>query len=445
MNLFILKKTSVEQLINLVQILLLFSYLTLNIANVGEGGGGLPLLASFLILATAVLFLQITQNLILLRLHFFIFLMLLQWILIRGLLDLQSLEYLKQITIATTGGILLFFLIGTLSRRAIDSLINLSNSTISAKILLIYFCLISIFIFQEYSSRLVRTDIFYIDDVDGSYQRPGNFFIMLFIIISFIYLKMISHAVVKKRFTFVFWFFIYSFGLVIALISSQMIGSNAATANLVAIYLITSVISFLSFNKKIRKAFLDNHLSLPFSKKIIKKIFQYAFLSLIGLSLVISLFIQFSDFDLSTTRAFGFGDGANSSLNSRMDILKHTGAAQMGYSPIFGNLNVAYLTTGNASKFLHNFIPNIIAELGLIGLLIVITLFFLVFKILIVNFRVALFDEQNFQHGILNLWVCFILLYFLLYANIAVGKEWPVIWFFIGFSVSVFAIKKKMF
>ena len=72
------------------------------------------------------------------------------------------------------------------------------------------------------------------------------------------------------------WLGIYSIGMVLAVISSQMIGSNAATANLLAIYLVTCVLALLIFNKNIRQAFYNKNLRLPLSKQTFKKLIKYA-------------------------------------------------------------------------------------------------------------------------------------------------------------------------
>ncbi|WP_180074657.1 hypothetical protein [Acinetobacter sp. YH12116] len=443
MSLFRLRIPTAQLLINFAQIILIFGYLTLNIISVGEMGTGILLLAGFVGLAGGLLFVQGIQNSISVYWHFFLFLMFIMWIVVRVIIDLQDLYYLKQITVATTGGILLFFLMGTFARRALDTFSTLNENVKSAKLLLIIFALLCFDIFLEYSARLVRTDIFYIDDVDGGYQRAGSFLILLFIMGSFVYLKIISNTVTKKFFDLIFWLIVYSVGLFFSLVSSQMIGSNAATANLLAIYPMTVVISFLAFSQQLRNTFLENKLSVPLSKSGIKKLLQYSIVSVVGGLLIAVLALQVSGFDLNTTRIFGFGDGTNSSIDSRLNILKETGSTQMGYSPIWGNINVAYLTTGNSGLYLHNFIPNIVAELGVVGVSIVIALFFLVFRTLIRNIRTARINAQGFQQGILNLWLFCVLLFLFIYANFSVSKGWLVIWFFMGFSISVFAIRRK--
>lgn len=443
MNLVKLKKSSIDRLLGLVQILLLFYYLALNVINVGEMGVALPLLIGFIGLGFCRLFLQSTYQSLAVSFHFFILLMFLIWLAIRVIIDLNDIEYLKQVTLGTTGGILLFFMIGSLARYSLNTIAITEKSLWAAKIILFIFLLFSFNVFVEFSSKIVRIDILLIDDLEGGYQRPGNFFIIFFAMVSFVFLKLISQNFTKNLFSLIFWLTIYSAGVFLALISSQMIGSNAATANILVIYLITVVISIIGFNKKIRSYFLNSGVSLNFLNKIAKKNIHYSMMTIIVIFFISILALKVSDFDVNTMRAFGFGAGGNDSLISRFIIFKETAIDQMGYSPIFGNMNVAYLTTGNTGRYLHNFIPNIIAEMGLIGLIIILILILLVFKVVIKNMRMTSLDVQGFQEFIVNFWVFFILLFLFIYANIAVSKSWLVIWFFIGFSAPALVVNKN--
>lgn len=437
------EKNATYSLLCLMQIFLLLTYFALNIINVGEMGTALPLLAGFIMLAGGRVCVQATQKIILMRKHFFTFLVFIGWLVIRVLWDLQDLYYLKQVTIATTGGILLFFLIGTFTRSALDSVAISSKTNLSFKLFILYFTFLCIVIFQEYSSRLINLDVLFIEDVNDGYQRPGNFIIISFLVVSFIYIRIISTASTHSIFNLFLWLCFYTVGFVFALTSSQMIGSNAATANLVAIYMITIVISFLAFGRKIKKIFFNRKLGMPISKFLVKQVLKYALISASGVFMIASIIIKISGFDLTKTRIFESGDGTSSSVTSRMAILKETGVEQISYSPIWGDVNVAFMTTGDEGRTLHNFFPNIFAELGLIGLFIIVFLLIQIFNILIDNIRQMVKKGEFFQNFILNSWLLFILIYFLIYINFAVGKEWPVIWFFVGFCASIFVIKPR--
>lgn len=430
--------------ISFLQLILLFGYLGLNIQNVGEMGIALPLLVGFIGISGLLIFNQVLSFTLAVRVHFFVFLLLIGWVTLRVVIDLGDMEHLKQLTIATTGGMLLFFLLGSFARQALDKLNQSILSRFYSKLLLLFFVLVSLAIFISFKSRLLdRADIFYIEGVEGSYQRPGNFLIILFLMASFAFLVLAAHPLTKNFFRFIIWLGIYTLGLALALISSQMIGSNAATANLLAIYMMTNVISLLALSKGIRRRFNQGKLSLPLSRSTLKKLFFYSGITLFAALFSTIVSIQITGFDLSKTRAFGFGSGGNTSVTSRFDILLETGLSQLGYAPFFGNINVAELTTGVAGRTLHNFIPNIMAELGLVGLTLVLVLLLLSFATLIKKIRQASPNSDGFRIAAIHLWIVFIFIWLFLYANLAVGKSWPVIWFYIGFTTSVFVFHKR--
>lgn len=446
MNRIVIQKPNILHIVSLIQVLLLFFYLALNIINIGESGGAaLPLLAAFFLLSLVVFFIQAMTKTIVIHTYLLFFLLFILWLALRVVIDLSDIQYLKEITIGTTGGIMLFFIIGTLSKPAIDIISKTKESLFGIKIVLLGFLAISLLILYDFKARLLeRVDIFYIEGVDGGYQRPGNFLIMIFIIASFSYLSTIIHKNTKKKFSLLIWIIVYSMGFSNILVSSQMIGSNAATVNIVAIYLITIVLSLLSFNKKIRLAFFNDKVSSLFSKRLISILFKYSFITIMVIFIIAFLVIQVTGFDLSRTRILGFGTGKTNSIDSRSNIFKETGVDQLSYSPIFGDINVSKVVTGDTGLFLHNFLPNIMAELGLFGLLIVIIIFFLVFLNLIENIKNNSKDAVGLQNFIVNIWFFFTLLFLFIYANIAVSKSWIVIWFYIGFAVKAISIKIRV-
>lgn len=441
------KKASVSRFIALAQVLLLVTYLTLNILNVGGGGAALPLLAGFLVFSGVNLLLAFSRGHSAVRMHFLVFLLFVAWLALRVLVDLQDVEYLKKITVATTSGVLLFFLVGTFARHALDKII-LAERGVWLRGLLSLFLLASILVFLGFNNTLLDGGgVFYMEGVEGDYQRPGNFMIFSFVMCSFVYLVFSAHPYTRKYTSLFFWYVIYTLIMVLNLISSQAMGSNTATACVLAIYLMTAVFSLLVFNKIIRRKYVVGHLVFPYSKLIFKKIFKYSVMVFFFAMTAAFVSLQITGFDLQRTRIFGFGAGESTSVSSRLEILRETGVDQMGYSPVFGNLDVARLTTGDAGRTLHSFIPNVIAELGLVGLFIVVVLFVLIIINLLDVMRCSKRNEFGFIQALIGFWLLLVFIFFFLYSNLAVGKEWSVLWFFIGFAVSVFAgdadIKKQ--
>jgi len=438
MKIFTLKKTNFNQFVVLTQIVLLMVYLSLNILNVGGAGTGLPLLAGFVTLACGALLFDIARRRSAVHVHFFVFLLFVAWLTFRVVVDLQDAERLKQLTVATTSGVLVFFLIGTFARRALDKIV-FAEKCVWAKVLLILVLLVNVYIFLVFKERLMdRDDIIYMEAIEGGYQRPGSFMIMLFIMSSLIYLGIAAHGHTRNLTKLLFWLAVYTWVMVLNLMASQMMGSNAATACILVMYLMTAVVSVLFVNKVFRKQYLDNLLNLPFSMYGFNRILKYSVLALLFGICAALVVIKVTGFDLQKTRIFGFGAGENTSVNSRLEILVESAADQMGHSPFFGNLDVARLTTGDAGLTLHSFIPNVIAELGLVGLLIVVLLFVLVMVKLINLMRRCVKNEFGFMQASLSFWAFLIFIFLFLYANLAVGKEWSVMWFFLGFAISVF-------
>lgn len=440
------KKPRFVDIVGITQLFMLIFYLMLNIVNVGEMGTALPLLVSFFILSTSIFFLQSLNKKITTPYHSVLFFLLLVWIALRVIIDLGDLYYLRQITIGTTGGMLLFYFIGMFSSKALKNVVLGQRKIILVKFFLLISLLATVWVFLNLEGRLLNNvDKYYIEGVDGGYQRPGNFLIIYFIVVSFSYLIIALKLKIESNIRFLFWLLTFTLVFIISLVSSQLFGSNAATANLVAIYLITVVISFLAFNRKIRHAYLANNLMLPMSKKAFKSLVKYALISLGSVVVLGKIILQVTNFDLNQIRLLGFGSGENRSLTSRFDILVNTGVEQLSYSPFFGNINVAYLTTGYAELTLHSFIPNIIAELGIVGLLIVIFLFYYLFRKLIRQARVKTSSNESFEQAIISTWLIFIILFLFIYANLAVGKSWSVMWFVVGFiSATSFSNNKNV-
>ncbi|EKF9805757.1 hypothetical protein O1D34_002176, partial [Vibrio cholerae] len=77
------------------------------------------------------------------RIHFFFFLLLILWMAFRIVFDLNDLEYLKQLTVATTGGILLFYIIGASLGLTRHCLVSLRSDIKIEKYIILLFCFLS--------------------------------------------------------------------------------------------------------------------------------------------------------------------------------------------------------------------------------------------------------------------------------------------------------------
>ncbi|MFQ2084588.1 hypothetical protein ACK33N_08060 [Aeromonas veronii] len=438
-----LKYTKLLSLLASFQLASFLTYLNANVVNVGDMGTALPMLAIYVSLSGVVFLVLWLQRILYLRFSLFIFLLLITWIAARVIIDLGDVAYLKQITIATTGGMLLFYLLGAFLGTTFQSVIMKTEAKHIAKVLMCFFLLLMLWILYSFSQRLHPT-IFYLLDINGAYQRPGNFLSISYIVIAFFYMTLVFQRIGKKNSLLgdLFWLFIYTASTFMALVGSQLFGSNSATVVLLGVYLITLFMSLILPRKGIWLSYLKQELALPWSKRLIK----YLVLStLIGLSLFLGLMvlvIGITGFDVTSLRLLGFGTGTNTSLLSRAEILLETGANQIGYAPFWGNINVAYLTTGDAGLNLHSFFPYVIANLGLVGLLIVLSLFT---SVLLQLFReTKQFKDAGlygYKLNIIALYSIFVFLYILFFANLATDVSWVVLWFTLGFISKPFGFR----
>lgn len=430
-----LKCTNFLAALSLFQAVSLLIYLNANIVNVGEMGTGLPVLGAFIGISLIVGGVLWLKKRLYVRFHFFIFLLLVLWISFRIIIDLNDIEYLKQVTVATTGGMLLFYIIGCLLGMSYhDVIMNLKRGQFAAVLLIIFLCLL-IWMLYNFLQRL-HPRLFYLTDVDGAYQRPGNFMSISFISVSFFYFMFCLKLAVRNfsSASFFFWSVIYAGSTVMALMGSQLFGSNSATGVVLGVYLITFVMALLVSKKTLRDSFIKNKLTLPWSKMLVKKLVTTSLVATIIFAGLLFSVLTLTEFDIYSTRLLGFGSDSSSPLMSRIEILVNHGATQLSYAPIFGNINVAYLTTGDSGRYLHSFFPYVMSNLGLVGLGILFALFASIFRQLYRDSKKK--DEHSFlcyQYNMISIYSFFVTFFLILFANLTTSVSWVVLWFAIGF------------
>lgn len=445
------KYSGLPSVLILAQITIFIVYLYANVVNVGEAGTALPLLAAYVGFSGLIFLLLFLQKNLFFRLHFFVFIVFIAWIALKVIFDLGDLEYLKQVTIATTSGILLFYLTGAFFGISYVRMQEEPRKTTSDKFIITAIFALSIYLLINLLSR-IRTDVFLIADLDGSYQRPGSFISISFIIVSVIFVSLLSNwnLMHKKKSKSLFWFLVYSVITIFVLINSQLFGSNSATAVVIGLYSLTVVTILLIRNRRLQRLHADGSLAWPLSSEMIRSLFKYCIVSVIWLFALLFFLVYGTNFDVSSTRFAGFhsgvgtGSGSIASLTSRFDILIQTGVDQISYAPFLGNMNVAFHVTGDAGKTLHSFFLFIFANLGLLGLLIIATFFYLIFRQLYNQAKLKSRPEGSFIYFLTTFYFILILLFLMLFANLSVGMTWPVIWFAVGFVSQPFGFRSKI-
>lgn len=431
------KRSNIIELIILIQIFIILLYLFGNVAKIGEQGVGQSLIVIYFLCGIMLALLKYSDIKVKFNVSLLIFIAGLIWISIRYLIDYQEYLSLREIMLGTTGGILLFFLLGLLINNSSGEVKNYYFAKFYA-ISIMYFGLV-VWVYFQLSSQ-IRVDIFLLDDSTESYQRPGNFISISFIIYSFVYIKSLFCIILIDA-SNVYKVINNSIYLIITLmliLLTQLIGSNSATA----VVLIISFITTCFFSLFLRFDF--NKFSRLTVKRVIAKYLIQVLKVVVVLTAVVLLVIFYLEIDIFQMRMFGFGEYENSSINSRFDIIAKWGWQQISFAPIFGDVKVAEKVTGDDGMFLHNFLPSALASLGIIGFILIISFFYYSFKYL---FKSAnKFNELKSLHGCLKMlgkyYAILIIASLFIFANLTVHYSWCVIWFALGFYCDSFILKK---
>ncbi len=414
----------------------LFSlYLFNNIKIMGGGSVSLEILALVLLMGMISLLLQVfNSKSVFLRKSFFLCLLFSFHYIFRIIFDIQDISILKANTVATTGGVFLFYLLGVILIQPIYKATKLSidDRNLFKVLLIIFICYLtihSIIVVDTYQYLIsdVREDLFLLVEAE-SYQRPGTFLAIDTILFSIIVLNVLLLSYQNKQYlllTNIASLIFYANSLMVILLS-QLIGSNITLVLIVGIVFLFFILQILLFFPK-AKIFLNSepiNLKSIFIGKFAKKLLTCIFISLFCLVTIFLIVINIFNIDLDQYRIFGFGSSNLSSISSRIELWKNF-LVQFGVSPILGNMNVDCLTTGKGT-YVHSFIGSLLTHLGLIG--------FSLFVLYIIFATYELFRTTEVNIVINGLRIYFILLFFGLFliASMGVFITWIPIWFLIG-------------
>jgi hypothetical protein len=430
-------------------------YLKSNISGIDRGSLNLPFLGLFVVFGS-VLFLwrASTGQSILIRRSTLFLLLFFTYFIFRIVVDIEEMERLKAYTFGSTGGVVLFYIVGTFvaivigqhekNAYEVKNYYNYFSLFFISYLMMSCYLLLSIFL--EISSRL-RMDIFLIENHKGSsdgYQRPGDFLIISYLILITLYAQFISLRQTRRslswiRLTSVIVFTVFVIYSLTSLLVAQMIGSNKATILIAGLAVIVVMILMLLWFKSAR-----NYLTLvPITFKLIifsKLSLRLIFFAVLGIAILIGIIFtttSYLDIDLIKTRLGGFGSEI-SSVSHRLDLLSNF-TIQFKYSPFFGHMNVDCLTTGCGS-YVHSVFATLLTHTGLLG-------FFLFGFYLLSVIKEAFKVNASLQDEIFitsNIYKLFTVLFFL--AILALGAigtflTWSVLWF--AFGLILTAVKFK--
>ncbi|MDB9342432.1 hypothetical protein PN456_19850 [Nodularia spumigena CS-586/05] len=432
---------------NYTVITLLNFYLSINILGFDKGSlGSMQLFAVFIICFFSLFWHMLTKRIVI-KISLIFLVVFSIYFILRILIDTDDSSTLFSYTLGTTGGIFLFYVLGFLVRisvRDIFAIAYLSKSII-IKLFILFstgYLLINTLIFANVYSELsnnLRNDIFLISNIQGLYQRPGNFMIIASLITSLILFLIQLTLSVRSQF-YRRWMYlflvIYSVNVLIILLSALSIGSNAGVVVVFSLWFATviTVLVLIQSGKNLMYV-IEVNLTIRkwFSFKSLKRISYALILTLLSVRLMIWILTEHLNIDIEKTRIYNFGSGGfNTSLESRIEILINNFFIHWMYSPIFGNMDVDARTTGVGS-YAHSLLAYLLTHTGLIGFTMFFTYVFFAIKELILS-STSSRESENYRLSVssLKLYSFVVLGILFVYASIAVTVTWSPLWFAMG-------------
>lgn len=424
-----------------------------NIALIGAEGVGNALLGVFIVgfLAFFIFgfyryFNVVVSNSFLSILAFFCYLLL------RFITDGVDFKFVFSHSFGTTGGVILFYFIGlsvSVLHRVFDLVLRERKLILNYGILnlILSVGMVSFWSFLwVYFYRLLRSDIYLIDgSAAESYQRPGDFIVIVFIIqvVLYSYYQSVCLLSSTGRFKLIRCFtllFLILSGL-FAISIAQFIGSNKAfiivlsiVAGIICVEVLLRVPGFLWFIQRRRLSFIS---------LLIGSASKYTFVAVVFGSLLVLLLtlaiVWFSNIEFYKLRAFGFGSGEVTSITSRLELLGGFWM-QFAYSSGIGDLLVDCKTSG-CGTYAHSIIASLLTHLGVGGLIIV-----------LVYIGAALFESgKDWKHSgdlfgsnVRTLYSYSVLAIVFFVSIVGVHFTWSVFWFACGLYLPSIFLKRKL-
>ena len=110
----------------------------------------------------------------------------------------------------------------------------------------------------------------------------------------------------------------YATSTIVALISSQMFGSNSATVVITGVFMLTLITLLLMRKPRLRYLHGEGRLVFPLGKQVMRRLFVFGVIGVASFLILLALLVQVTDFDIMNTRILGYGSGISSSLVSRI-------------------------------------------------------------------------------------------------------------------------------
>lgn len=301
------------------------------------------------------------------------------YFLIRLVADTGDYSVFKELTVGTTGGTLISYILGAASLTAVGCVGRSSvrrDRFIEYAWFYVYMAIAIAFTAIALSSNIegVQSDLFMIKDSSGGYQRPGNLLSMKHLIESFLVVSFFLRRINIRSAGYLGSGLIvlcFSLDSVLSIVLSQLIGSNSGMLMVGIAFVVTMSFLFFLFLDRKKKRLLH-----PYRTGKVASVYDWvpgvikSFLAIVvAVALASYVIVVVTDFDLTVFRAFSFletGESAPSSVSSRFDLIRRFYMEQLAYSPIMGNMAVDRLTTGTGT-YAHSLPLSLASHVGFVG------------------------------------------------------------------------------
>ena len=176
-------------ILNSFNVGLLVYYLFLNIESINGNGVGIFYLILFFMISFFVMSYYIGKETLYLKVSFFVLLVVFYWFSVSVFGHLNDTSILKELTIGTTGGVFLFYLIGLCLSVSFNAVFKIGVEEkyivfYILTLLLLFILAANAVILLNFKSNL-RGDLYLLKGTTLYYQRPGDFLTILFLIASY--------------------------------------------------------------------------------------------------------------------------------------------------------------------------------------------------------------------------------------------------------------------
>jgi hypothetical protein len=438
-------------------LVLVNDFFFININDIGQLGGGASglsvLILSFMLLIVLFLLKIFKSERIYIKKSFLVLLFFFFYVVFKIIVDTGNMARLKAMTIATSGGFLLFYAIGAMINFTFNRIIDMAKHKKYYFILLfllygLYLAIHSFYLLItliNFISRLSGLHLL-ISGIEGDYQRSANFLIISSLVLSSLYTHILllgsGYGFFLKKIILVVYFFLYSINLILSMLLSQMIQSNNGLVCIGGILLVSLFLHvYLCFpkNRRILSAYYFKFRNIVLGK-IGKKIILSGIITLVSFVMVLLFSISLIGIDINTLRITGYGEGEISSVKSRADINSKF-FVHFFYSPgtpILGNMQVDTLTTGTGTN-MHSFLLSVLTHLGMFGFGIIFIFLYLSCKELLQK------DVPGVYANGIKIYKILLFLFFFIIANMAWSFSGISFWFLMGLIFLPLGIKKLLY